>query len=110
MLLLVLVKGIHCLRIFQRYRILIHMVLRSLWAMIPFMVLVGLSIILFALMNYTIDYKRWKDARELNQGLVQLGENKGELYPRADIYYSMGEQYRMIFGENPVIAYYNTFW
>lgn len=55
MILLIWFKAVLTLRISKAQRTLIQMIIECIWAMIPFLIVVIISVFCFALINYELD-------------------------------------------------------
>lgn len=86
MLFLLNLKAILTLQIFEAQRTLIKMIVQCIYGMIPFLVIVSLSVLTFAIVNLSVDR-------------VENGSNE------AKFFFNLLTQYRVLFGENPEIDF-----
>lgn len=86
MILLIMLKAVLTLSIFQSQRTLIQMIKECLVGMIPFLIVVALTVFSFALVNYSLDKEEG------------LHKDKG-------LFVNLANQYRILFGENPEIEF-----
>lgn len=84
MILMVMLKAVLTLRISQAQRTLIQMIIECIIGMVPFLIIVAISVFSFALVNYSLDKEEGID-----EGLFE----------------NLGNQYRILFGENPEIEF-----
>lgn len=80
------IKGIYSFRIFAKFRALIEAILVCLRQMIYFIILMSSYVIMFAILNFSIEQKSFKERSFTTQA---------------------GTMYQIIFGENPDIEWDN---
>lgn len=85
MILLIMLKAVLTLRISQAQRTLIQMIIECIKGMIPFLIVVTASVFSFALVNYSLDKEE-------------------DVQPRG-LFINLGNQYRILFGENTEIDF-----
>lgn len=86
------------------------MIVESLKSMITFIGLLFMVITMFGVMNFLVDHEYYDRSKKYHNGNFHAGPLKGKAVPHPEIFESIGNQYQVIFGENPEIKYEMSFW